>query len=216
MIAGIRLGIGRRTTDNRLRPTTGYEFNTGYEQLAGDHTFGLVTGSHVWYRTLHEDLAEQKTVLALKLLGATAVGDAPPFEKFYAGGTGEYGIRGFRYRGISTRAGINDDPVGSDWIFLANAEVTVPLVSESLAALFFIDSGVDWALKDKDGSIKTVTGDCPNDYLPYLVENEVTTGICTPCAQNRNLDEAKFHTNMALDGGPHLIDMAAEAKVFNF
>jgi outer membrane protein insertion porin family len=86
-------------------------------------------------------LAEQKTVLALKLLGATAVGDAPPFEKFYAGGTGEYGIRGFRYRGISTRAGINDDPVGSDWIFLANAEVTVPLVSESLAALFFIDSG---------------------------------------------------------------------------
>lgn len=141
MIAGIRLGIGRRTTDNRLRPTSGYEFNTGYEQLAGDHTFGLLTGSQVWYKTLHEDLAEQRTVLALKLLGATTVGDTPPFEKFYAGGMGNYGIRGFRYRGISTRAGINNDPVGSDWIFLANAEVTVPLVSDSLSALFFIDSG---------------------------------------------------------------------------
>jgi outer membrane protein insertion porin family len=34
-----------------------------------------------------------------------------------------------------------DDPIGSDWIFLANAEITVPLVSESLSALFFIDSG---------------------------------------------------------------------------
>jgi len=82
--------------------------------------------------------------------------------------------------------------------------------------LFFIDSGVDWAIKGKDGSPKTVTGDCVNDYLPYLVENEVEVGICTPCAKNRNLDEAKFNTNMRLDGGPHLIDMAAESKVFNF
>ena len=82
--------------------------------------------------------------------------------------------------------------------------------------LFFIDSGVDWANREKDGSQKTDTGDCVNDYLPYLVENEVTVGICTPCAKNRKLDEAKFHANMALDGGPHLIDMAADAKVFNF
>lgn len=82
--------------------------------------------------------------------------------------------------------------------------------------MFFIDSGVMWANKDRDLTIKTDTGDCPADYLPYLVENEVTTGICTPCAKNRGLDEASFFTNMQLDGGPHLIDMAAEAKVFNF
>ncbi len=82
--------------------------------------------------------------------------------------------------------------------------------------IFLIDSGVDWAVQGRDGSQKTVTGDCPDDYLPYLVENEVETGVCTPCAKNRNLDEASFHSNMALDGGPHLIDMAAEAKVFNF
>jgi len=82
--------------------------------------------------------------------------------------------------------------------------------------IFLIDSGVDWAVKEKDGSSKTITGDCPNDYLPYLVKNEVQAGVCTPCAKNRNLDEASFHSNMALDGGPHLIDMAAEAKIFNF
>ena len=82
--------------------------------------------------------------------------------------------------------------------------------------LFLIDSGVDWAVKGRDGSTPTTTGDCVNDYLPYLVENEVEVGVCTPCAKNRNLDEAQFHSNMALDGGPHLIDMAAEAKVFNF
>ncbi|GLI35426.1 DsrE family protein [Desulforhabdus amnigena] len=82
--------------------------------------------------------------------------------------------------------------------------------------LFFIDAGVMWADSTRDLSQKTVTGDCPNDYLPYLVENEVEIGVCTPCAKNRNLDESKFFHNMALDGGPHLIDMAAEAQVFNF
>ncbi len=82
--------------------------------------------------------------------------------------------------------------------------------------LFFIDNGVDWAMKGRDGSTKTNTGDCPADYLPYLVENEIPVGVCTPCAKNRKLDEAGFHNNMVLDGGPHLIDLAAEAKVFNF
>jgi tRNA 2-thiouridine synthesizing protein D len=82
--------------------------------------------------------------------------------------------------------------------------------------LFFIDGGVMWADRNRDLSIKTTTGDCPQDYLPYLVENEVQIGICTPCAKNRRLDEAALFTNMQLDGGPHLIDMAAEAKVFNF
>ena len=82
--------------------------------------------------------------------------------------------------------------------------------------LFFIDGGVMCADQNRDLSIKTDTGDCPADYLPYLVENEVTTGICTPCAKNRNIDEAGFFSNMQLDGGPHLIDMAAEATVFNF
>ena len=82
--------------------------------------------------------------------------------------------------------------------------------------LFFIDGGVMWADQDRDLSIKTGTGDCPADYLPSLIENEVAIGICTPCAKNRELDEAKFYGNMLLDGGPHLIDMAAEAKVFTF
>ena len=146
-LAGIRLGIERDSTDDEFNPSKGSIFDASYEQLGGDHTFGILKGTQRWYRTLHEDLAERKTVLAVKLLAATTVGDAPPFEKFYGGGTGTYGIRGFDYRGVSTR-GLNTitlerkDPIGSDWIFLANTEVTVPLVSESLSALFFVDSGI--------------------------------------------------------------------------
>jgi sulfur relay (sulfurtransferase) complex TusBCD TusD component (DsrE family) len=43
--------------------------------------------------------------------------------------------------------------------------------------LFFIDDGVLWADTNKDFDIKTPTGDYPNEYLPYLVENEVPIGV---------------------------------------
>ena len=43
--------------------------------------------------------------------------------------------------------------------------------------LFFINNGVNWANSERDLSVKTATGDCSNDYLPYLVENEVPVGV---------------------------------------
>jgi sulfur relay (sulfurtransferase) complex TusBCD TusD component (DsrE family) len=43
--------------------------------------------------------------------------------------------------------------------------------------LFLIDSGVEWANSERDLNVKTPTGDCPNDYLPYLVEKEVPIGV---------------------------------------
>jgi outer membrane protein assembly complex protein YaeT len=72
-LAGVKLGIGRDVTDDRFNPSTGYRFNVSYEQVGGDHTFGILSGVHRRYRTLYEDLAERKTVLATKLLGATVV-----------------------------------------------------------------------------------------------------------------------------------------------
>jgi tRNA 2-thiouridine synthesizing protein D len=43
--------------------------------------------------------------------------------------------------------------------------------------LFFIDSGVRWADSHRNFSVKTPTGDCPNDYLPYLVDHEIPIGV---------------------------------------
>lgn len=43
--------------------------------------------------------------------------------------------------------------------------------------VFLIDDGVFWADSSRDFNIKTATGDCPNDYLPYLVENEIPIGV---------------------------------------
>ncbi|RKY23238.1 MAG: outer membrane protein assembly factor BamA [Planctomycetota bacterium] len=139
MLFGIKLGVAKDLTDDRFNPSKGYYFRANYEQVAGDHTFGILSGTYSRYKTLYEDLAERKTILSTKLHAATVVGDAPPFEKFYAGGSRS--IRGFDYRGVSTRGGSGKDPIGSDWIFLANAEVTVPMVGDNLSALFFVDTG---------------------------------------------------------------------------
>ena len=43
--------------------------------------------------------------------------------------------------------------------------------------LFLIDDGVLWADSTRDLTLKTATGDCPKDYLPYLVENEIPIGV---------------------------------------
>ena len=145
-LAGVRLGIGRDLTDDKFNPSKGRHYNASYEQVGGDHTFGVLSGTYRWYKTLDVDLADRKTILGTKLHAATVIGDAPPFEKFYAGGSRS--IRGFDYRGVSTRGLQTNvgnpkkkDPIGSDWIFLANAEVTVPLASDNFAALFFLDTG---------------------------------------------------------------------------
>jgi len=184
-LAGVRLGIGRDLTDDRFNPSKGYTFNVGYEQVTGDETFGILRGNVVGYRTLYEDLLERKTVLATKLLAATTIDNAPSFEKFYGGGTGIYGIRGFDYRGISTRGlqqnlpfGVTpkkEDPIGSDWIFLANAEVTMPLISDNFAALFFVDSAaID------TGSYRAAVGtgiqiQIPNWFGPVPMRFEIAT-----------------------------------------
>ena len=151
MLFGVKLGIGETAVDDRYTPSRGHVINADYEQVTGDYDFGILGGSYVRYFTLHEDILGRKTVLAAKVQAATIVGgDAPPFEKFYAGGTGLYGLRGFEYRGVSTRGlqtGVDPatarykDPIGSDWVFLANSEITVPVISENFALLFFADSG---------------------------------------------------------------------------
>jgi len=139
MLYGIRPHFGYDTTDDRFYPTRGFFFNAGYEQVFGDASFGTIDGTFRWYKTVAEDFFERKTVLATKIQAGLTSSDAPPFEKFYAGGTGS--MRGFEYRGISKRAGIYEDPIGSDWIFLANAELAVPLNSDIFSAIFFVDSG---------------------------------------------------------------------------
>ncbi|MCH8215301.1 MAG: outer membrane protein assembly factor BamA [Planctomycetes bacterium] len=153
-ITGLKVGTGKTVVDDIYMPHEGYVFRVAYEQVFGEFNFGIATASAVRYYTLYEDVLERKTVLSASVKGGTILGDAPPFEMFYAGGSGGYSIRGFDYRGVSTR-GLQvfdnpatapvpqiKDPIGSDWVFTASGEATIPLLGENFALLAFIDSGV--------------------------------------------------------------------------
>ncbi|NLW84609.1 MAG: outer membrane protein assembly factor BamA [Phycisphaerae bacterium] len=140
ILYGTRFYVRRDRTDSSYLPTQGYNFDAGYEQIFGDFTFGILSGTQRWYKTLYEDLAENKTVLETKIHAGTVIGTAPMFEKFHAGGLGS--IRGFRYRGVSPRKGPDDDPIGSDWLIMGSAEVAIPLGSQTFAWLFFGDVGM--------------------------------------------------------------------------
>lgn len=193
LLTGVRLGIGKELTDNSFMPTKGYAIDGSYEQIAGDHTFGILSGTYTWYRPIYEDLAERKTIVVSRIHAGTILGDAPPFEKFYAGGMRS--MRGFEYRGISPRGlqtnVVNPqrkDPIGSDWIFLANAEIIVPLVGESLSGLFFIDSGtVD------SGTYRASVGTGVQILIPqWFGPVPMRLGVATPLSKDESDETQAF------------------------
>jgi tRNA 2-thiouridine synthesizing protein D len=43
--------------------------------------------------------------------------------------------------------------------------------------IFFIEDGTLWADKTRNFKEKAITGDCPDDYFPYLLENDIPIGV---------------------------------------
>jgi len=129
-------------TDNRFSPTTGDRIRLSYEQagaLGGDHAFGKLSAGYNWHRTVGTDLLGRKSVFSLRAETGVILGDAPVFERYYAGGIGT--IRGFDFRGVGPRQGIDDTPVGGDFLLLCGAEYVFPLYGEILRGVLFTDMG---------------------------------------------------------------------------
>ena len=113
-----------------------------YEQFGlfgGDHDFGRLTVRYRWFKTLRTDALDRKSVLRLLAHGGAIVGDAPVFERFYAGGTGT--IRGFEYRGVGPREGLDDNNIGGDYLILLGAEYSYPLFGDMVRGHVFMDTG---------------------------------------------------------------------------
>ncbi|MBN2843483.1 MAG: outer membrane protein assembly factor BamA [Sedimentisphaerales bacterium] len=140
-LTSFKVGVGQNTTDRLYRPTEGYKINMGVEQFGffgGDFDFTELSAGMTVYQTIYEDIVERRTVWATRVSGSKIFGDAPTFEKFYAGGIGT--ARGFEYRGISPRDGRDNDPIGSDYMFLVGTELVHPVFEETLFGKIFCDS----------------------------------------------------------------------------
>lgn len=137
-----KISLLHETTDNRFSPAEGHRFQMSYEQagaMGGEFYFGKVRLSGDKYYTVAVDEEDRKSVVALRGNVGQILGDAPVFERFYAGGIGSF--RGFNFRGISPRDGLRNDRIGGSFELLSSAEYSFPLYGKSLRGVFFSDMG---------------------------------------------------------------------------
>jgi len=130
------------TTDSRFTPSRGHRFQVSYEQagaLGGDYYFGKLRAGYAWHKTLRTDVFDRKSILTLRVRGGYIFGNAPVFERFYAGGIGS--LRGFEFRSVTPRQGFHNDRVGGDFMVLTGAEYSFPLYGKALRGVIFTDMG---------------------------------------------------------------------------
>lgn len=184
------LSFTRGTTDRGILPGRGYTFRVSTEVAAppGEFDFVKVSSSYDQYFTLYEDLLDRRTIFSFHADAGYIFGTAPFFERFYAGGIGS--IRGFRFRGVSPRSGLEDDAVGGDFALTVSGEVSYPLVGEFLRGVVFVDSGTverDFEIK----SYRVSTGAGVRLYLPFFGQAPFALDFATPLVKDR-LDETQI------------------------
>lgn len=130
------------TTDNRILPSRGVVLDGSYEYagaMGGEYDFHKFAIGLNYYKTINEDLLERKTILSYRADAGYITGDAPFFERFYAGGLGS--VRGFKYRGISPRSGPDEDPIGGSFSLTGSVELNFPIAGEMVRGVVFADAG---------------------------------------------------------------------------
>lgn len=141
-ISSVKGTLVRDRTDSRFLPTRGDRLKMSWEQfgvLGGEATMAKVIGSYNWYKTLRTDVFDRKSVLQLRGLAGFIIGNAPIYERFYAGGIGS--LRGFAFRTVTPRQGIGHDEIGGEFMLLTGAEYTFPLVGDNIRGVLFSDMG---------------------------------------------------------------------------
>ena len=139
LIAGLKGSLVRDRTDSRFLPSAGDRLRFSVEQVGGDFDFTVFRAAYSRYHTLLIDSQDRKHILAARSNVGMIGGDAPIFERFYGGGMGS--IRGFHYRGISPRSGMNEDPIGGDFMVFLGGEYSFPVFGRDVRGVVFLDTG---------------------------------------------------------------------------
>lgn len=134
--------LAHDTTDSRFDPTEGHRVSFAWEQagaMGGDFFYAKLTGGAVRHWTLAIDDEDRRSVFSVRGRAGQILGDAPVFERFYAGGISS--MRGFDFRGISPRDGLRKNRIGGDFMLLTGAEYSFPLYTKVIRGVFFFDMG---------------------------------------------------------------------------
>jgi len=174
IVSALQFGVTVDKLDYRMMPSSGYEANAGVElsggPFGGDYDILKAELAGRKYYTLKKDERGRKHVLATRGRIGTSWDygndDVPIFERFYAGGGGTYGLRGFEHHGVGPRGKrtyINpanpllgtmptwrDEPIGGRFLALTGVEYQFPLLGRSLRGVTFVDAGTVSSKPDFD------------------------------------------------------------------
>jgi outer membrane protein insertion porin family len=156
--------------------------------LGGDYNYHKFTLGFNYYQTVNEDLLERKTILSYRADAGYISGEAPFFERFYAGGIGS--IRGFTFRGISPRSGPDEDPIGGSFSMSGSVELNFPIAGEALRGVIFADAGTvepDFRI----GTIRTSIGAGIRLTLPIFGQLPLALDFGIPITKDSQ-DDTRF------------------------
>ncbi|MFQ5423322.1 MAG: outer membrane protein assembly factor BamA [Phycisphaerae bacterium] len=191
-ITSIKATLVRDTTDSRWLPSTGNRFKVSWEQagaFGGDFTFGKLSAQYDQYFTVKRDKLDRKHIVQYGATVGNIFGDAPVFERFFAGGLGS--IRGFEFRGVSPRDGLRDDRVGGDFMLLTNAQYSFPLAGKTMRGVAFVDMGTiedDFELTTWRASV----GVGARIYIKYFGPIPLSFDFAVPIAKDGDDDAQVF------------------------
>jgi outer membrane protein assembly factor BamA len=183
-LTSVGFQLRRNTTKGGFVPYEGSDTTAGVEQggaLGGEVNFTKLTAGWNYYQTLGEDLLDRKTILNYRVDAGWIPNDAPFFERFYGGGIGS--LRGFRYRGVSPRAGRFDDPVGGDFSVVGTVELSFPLVGDTFRGVVFSDVG-DVERNFEVGTIRSSVGTGIRLFLPILGQAPIALDFAYPITKD--------------------------------
>lgn len=157
ILTSVKTTVIRDRTDSRLLPSEGDRTSISYEQFVGDFNFGKLRLGYTRHYTVKVDEQNRKSIFSFNIDAGGIFGEAPVYEKFYAGGIGS--IRGFDFRGVGPRGGLRDDPIGGDFMINTNVEYSFPVLGEVLRGVVFTDMGtVEESFTIKDWRIAVGVG----------------------------------------------------------
>ena len=150
LLTSASLRLIRSTTDSNFAPSQGSRTTLSLERtgtFGGDYHFTKAALSYDKFWTVDRDFLDRKSVLRFRVDGGYIFedGEAPLFERFYAGG--HTSLRGFRSRGIGPRGiradtgELGDDGVGGEWLLLTGLQYEFPLADNYLRGVVFTDQG---------------------------------------------------------------------------
>jgi predicted peroxiredoxin len=83
-------------------------------------------------------------------------------------------------------------------------------------SIFLIDEGVVFAREGITDDVVAPTGEELALAMEYVKKEKIPLYVCTPCAKVRGVTEDVMVEGAEYAVAAQLIDLAAEAKVFNF